>query len=80
MKRWCITTREVYPGTRVAESSEGHTEYVSHAHCLACAYMRVILRHGGDCDLRGLHRYGECYGILALTVYGNRRDEKEGER
>lgn len=37
------------------------SEYVRSAHCKCCALANMILMHGGQADLRGLHRYGICY-------------------
>lgn len=80
LMEWTITPYEVYPGARIAESTEGHTLTLTGSHCLACAYAKLVTEYGGTCDLRGLHRYRDCYGFLQLIVLGNRREAKEARK
>lgn len=65
LRRWRV--QEIAPGVWFAENGERSLQ-VPHGHCTACVYYKVIAEYGGDCDLRGLHRYGACYGLLALLV------------
>lgn len=57
------------------ENADGPNIHLTHAHCKACAYVTVLQEHGGDVDLRGLHRYGKCFGFLRMIVRLVRRGE-----
>lgn len=76
LPRWYVTD---IGGELVLDNGE-RTEYVRGEHCKACALVKVIVKHGGDTDLRGLSAYGMCYQMLAVTVRASRDPElAEGE-
>lgn len=75
LNRWHLT--EIADRVWFAEDGV-HSLQVAHCHCLACAYCEVIGDYGGDCDLRGLHRYRNCYGLLAVIVR-QQRDQARAE-
>jgi hypothetical protein len=63
-----------------AELDGGRSEYVNAAHCKACAIVGLILKYGGDADLRGMHKYGHCYQMLAITARAGREPEDDDDR
>lgn len=73
--KWTLT--EYLPHQYVAELRGVGSVYVKSAHCKACAIVGLILKHGGDADLRGLSSYGICYQHLVVTVRAAREPEAD---
>jgi hypothetical protein len=64
-----------------AQLGGGKSCYISSAHCRACALVTLLIKHGGDVDLRGgWDRSSPCYQMLAITVRGARDDDAGEER
>lgn len=57
---------QIDDGVILVENDE-RSVYVRGAHCVVCAYVEVLSKHGGDVDLRGLHRYS-CFSFLRAVV------------
>ena len=72
---WCIT--KISNDTWCCELGRERTEYLTAAHCKACALTELVAKYGGDVDLRGLSRYGICYQFLYVTVRAFREPDEE---
>lgn len=68
MSKWQITDI----GTEFVADNGDRTVYLRGEHCRACALVKLLLEHGGDVDMRGLHRYGICADMLAITAHAGR--------
>lgn len=68
VRKWRITDI----GTDLVADNGERTVYINGEHCLACALVSLLIKYGGDVDLRGRSKYGACYGMLAMTVRANR--------
>lgn len=55
----------------------GDRAFHTNAHCMCCALVEALSKHGGDVDLRGLHRYGMCYQWLVVTAKAIRDPQPE---
>ena len=54
------------------------SDTITGAHCPACVYTQLVGEYGGNVDLRGLSRYGICFGFLSVMVRQERDRVAEG--
>lgn len=72
--KWVVTDvgLDMYLGQRIVNEEVESVEV--RAHCLACAKVEILSRHGGYIDTRGWHKQGTCGAFMASFPQGDNQD------
>lgn len=73
MNTWHI--KEISPVEYFCEDGQRSLS-VTNEHCPACVYAHLVTKYGGNVDLRGLHRYHNCFPFLSTLVAQERERER----